>query len=291
MSKNHVGQTKGDRQSLTGRKNPRESLNFNGFKGFDAPKYTMVPDEVFDQLLPFLTGAELKILLYICRRTFGFKKDSDNISINQMLRGITTNDGRVLDRGVGVSKTALLKALKSLVAKNIIISVRRSSPEKGNEPTNYRLNFIDEPLGKEKDQGGVQKYTKPLVKKVIPQDTALQETVFKSVNVTSDNVDNSLNTILNNAIKKFPSNDLEDTGSETDFIVMAIMDVCGDRKSKGFYRRVAKLCPRDLIFQALSEAKDLKLTNQIKKTTGAAFNSIIQEKSKRAGIDLGLKKL
>jgi hypothetical protein len=44
-----------------------------------------------------LSGGELKVLLYICRRTFGFRKDSDSISLTQISKGITTKAGRVLD--------------------------------------------------------------------------------------------------------------------------------------------------------------------------------------------------
>src|SRR5688500_16170261 len=77
------------------------------FRGFRCPTYTMVPDELFDELLVELSGAELKTLLYIIRRTFGFKRDSDAISLSQMLRGIHTADGRTLDRGVGLSKPTL----------------------------------------------------------------------------------------------------------------------------------------------------------------------------------------
>src|SRR5687767_7777107 len=87
------------------------------FPGFRSPNYTMVPDEIFDQLLVELTGAELKVLLYIVRRTFGFKRESDTISLSQMLNGIATRDGRVLDRGVGLSKKTLLDALRSLAAR------------------------------------------------------------------------------------------------------------------------------------------------------------------------------
>ena len=49
------------------------------FPGFRSPNYTQVPDKVFDELLSELNLAELKVLLYIIRRTFGFKKSSDNI--------------------------------------------------------------------------------------------------------------------------------------------------------------------------------------------------------------------
>ena len=74
------------------------------FQGFRSPRYTQVPDEVFDEFMPHLSGAELKVLLYIIRRTFGFKKESDNISLQQLLHGITTAEGTVLDRGTGLSK-------------------------------------------------------------------------------------------------------------------------------------------------------------------------------------------
>ncbi len=112
------------------------------FTGFRSPNFTMVPDEVFDELLTELSGAELKVLLYIIRRTSGFKRDSDNISQSQMLHGIRTSDGRVLDHGAGVTKKTLLAALDGLEARNIIIRCRRQSMAKGNEATNYRLNVL-----------------------------------------------------------------------------------------------------------------------------------------------------
>ena len=56
------------------------------FPGFLRPTTTPVPDEVFDVLMDMLTGAELKVVLYICRRTFGFRKEADNISLTQMIR-------------------------------------------------------------------------------------------------------------------------------------------------------------------------------------------------------------
>src|SRR3954447_6851099 len=127
------------------------------FDGFRSPNYTMVPDELFDELLPDLTGAELKILLYITRRTFGFKRESDSISLSQMVRGLQTRDGRQLDRGAGLSKPTLLQALRSLEQKGIIETERRRSAEKGDEPTVYKLRFAN-------GVGG-QKFIPPVVKK------------------------------------------------------------------------------------------------------------------------------
>src|SRR5687767_7458895 len=93
------------------------------FDGIATPNTTPCPDVYFDQVFPQLKESELKVLLYIVRRTFGFKKNRDPISFNQFLRGITTRDGRVFDRGCGLSdKTTLSRALKSLEAMGVIVS-------------------------------------------------------------------------------------------------------------------------------------------------------------------------
>jgi len=128
------------------------------FRGYSSPNYTPVPDELFDEQLPDLSGAELKVLLYVIRRTFGFKRESDTISLSQMLNGLRTRDGRVLDRGVGLSKKTLLQAIKSLEEQAIILTERRRSPEKGDEPTSYRLNV--------RSQGGVEETPPPVGEKV-----------------------------------------------------------------------------------------------------------------------------
>ena len=111
------------------------------FAGVTSPNTTQVPDQYLDELLPELTGAELKVLLYITRRTFGFKKSSDEISLSQLLTGITTRDGKVLDRGTGLSKKTLLQAIRRLVTRGVIVTERRQSVARGYEPTRYRLHI------------------------------------------------------------------------------------------------------------------------------------------------------
>ena len=119
--------------------------NESEFRGFRRPNYTPVPDEIFDRLLPDLREAELKALLYITRRTFGFKKDSDAISLNQFLRGIRRRNGETVDRGCGVrDRTTLTKALRALEQKNIIISQKRVDERGESEITVYALCFVDD---------------------------------------------------------------------------------------------------------------------------------------------------
>jgi hypothetical protein len=155
------------------------------FRGYSSPNYTPVPDELFDEQLPDLSGAELKVLLYVIRRTFGFKRESDNISLSQMLNGLQTRDGRVLDRGVGLSKKTLLQAIRSLEEQNIILTERRRSQEKGDEPTSYRLHVRSDtsmeistpPVGGKLHHGGGEKTAPPPWRKNSPtQERVVQET-------------------------------------------------------------------------------------------------------------------
>jgi hypothetical protein len=112
------------------------------FAGFSTPNTTAVPDAFFDEVAPHLTEAELRITLYIIRRTFGFKKAVDAISFSQFLDGITTSDGRVLDRGCGLkSRGHLSKALKSLVAKGVIVAVKSQHRNGANAVSAYALHF------------------------------------------------------------------------------------------------------------------------------------------------------
>jgi phage replication O-like protein O len=112
------------------------------FPGFQFPNTTQIPNGVFDALMPHLSGGELKVLLYICRRTFGFRKDSDSISLTQIAHGITTKAGRVLDQGTGLSKRHVINALKALEKRNIITVTRKVDETGLNEVNTYSLNML-----------------------------------------------------------------------------------------------------------------------------------------------------
>ena len=125
-----------------------QGFNFEAFQGFNAPNTTPTPDLIFDQIMQELDEKELKVLLYIIRRTYGFKKSTDNISINQMVEGITKKDGTVLDKGTGLSKRSVQRAVQSLAAKNLIVVRQNFDATQGNLPSTFSLRSSHE--------GGVQ---------------------------------------------------------------------------------------------------------------------------------------
>jgi hypothetical protein len=105
------------------------------------PNSTQIPDVILDRWMAELSGAEFKVLLYIARRTYGFGKDSDAISLNQLARGIRRRDGTWLDRGTGLSRSGVKAACSSLIAKGLVIRAANIGKD-GKEPeeSTYRLN-------------------------------------------------------------------------------------------------------------------------------------------------------
>ena len=173
------------------------------YPGFAAPTYTQIPDEFFDEVMSHLTDAELRVILYIMRRTFGFKKPSDAISYTQFLRGIKTRDGRQLDEGCGLAGTTnLSRALKGLEEKGLIVAHRGQSTKGDHQTTIYALRFrlqtgvLTEreypPAGVltereyPTDQGSV-----PVLIEREQQETVLQQTENNRTDSSRDPVENS----------------------------------------------------------------------------------------------------
>src|SRR5262249_19631067 len=113
-----------------------------------------IPDVILDSWIAELSGGEFKVLLYIARRTYGFGKERDGISLTQMAQGITRRDGTVLDRGTGLSRASVARALKALEDRGII--VRQTTPSENGrefEENTYSITLNWEPSGGEGGPG------------------------------------------------------------------------------------------------------------------------------------------
>lgn len=113
------------------------------FDGFEPANTTPVPDVLFDELLSELSEAELKVLLYIIRRTAGFKKQTDAISLTQFQKGIRKRaTGEILDKGCGVKdRTTIIKALATLENMGCIESTKGNKPQGDKAVSSYRIRF------------------------------------------------------------------------------------------------------------------------------------------------------
>ena len=116
----------------------------DGFRGYRMPGYTQIPDQLLDEQLHILTHAELKVLLYIMRHTFGYKRDGDHLSARQIAEGISRRDGTRVDCGTGCGIATVRRVVKRL--ENLgLITVRRDQTQAGDADVNYySVRLIDQ---------------------------------------------------------------------------------------------------------------------------------------------------
>ncbi len=164
------------------------------------PTTTPLPDEIYDDWAPKLGEAELKVLLYIVRRTLGFGKGADAISLTQFINRIVTRDGRVLDHGCGIkSRPNVVRALKGLDDKGLIQVTKGTTTVGDKDVTVYALRWEGD--GQAPARGSVET-TLPwcrCVHKVVSQEN------YRSVAVTP----------TRNSVTKNSQQDSETTGART----------------------------------------------------------------------------
>jgi phage replication O-like protein O len=103
----------------------------------ERPNYTQIPNAILHEM-PNMKAGELRVLLAVCRQTFGFHKASDQLSLTQ------------LQRLTGMSRQGVVNALDGEYAQRFL-----ERTETGNSYT-YRIevvNEVDHPLVNEFDQG------------------------------------------------------------------------------------------------------------------------------------------
>ena len=124
---------------------PREGdggeIDWAAFEGIPAPSYTQVPDAILDWIGPSLSEGEYRVLLYIVRRTLGWRRYEDRISLDQIACGIVTRDGRRLDKGAGMSRSAVKRALRGLREKNLVLTHGNQDLDGGNGTNNVPSQY------------------------------------------------------------------------------------------------------------------------------------------------------
>lgn len=99
--------------------------------------YTKIPNEIIDNLCKInLTPYETRILFYLFRKTYGWHKDTDWISLSQF------------SKNLGIDRRAVHKRLKSLSSKGIITIFKgdRQHPEYGIEKNYEKWRGLPESI-------------------------------------------------------------------------------------------------------------------------------------------------
>jgi hypothetical protein len=76
------------------------------------------------------------------------------------------------------------------------------------------------------------------------------------------------------------------TPEELGYLTEEILNFCQDKKSLNFYKKVARMVPRNTIFRAISEARVADNMNETKKSKAAHFTYLIKRYAQEQGVDL-----
>jgi len=95
------------------------------------PNYTQVPNVVLDEYLPEATPAEAKVLLWLCRSTFGWHRDWTDSRYSSLAQIV---------KRTGLSKQGVINSLKALHSRQLVRW--RIDPETSAKA--YSLRLVDE---------------------------------------------------------------------------------------------------------------------------------------------------
>jgi len=124
---------------------PGFNLSFKG--------YSQLPNEWLDEIMQIDNVAEMKVVLYIYRHTWGFqeKKNSpDEPAKHDEIKAITTDefmhgrkkaDGTRMDRGTGLSNRSVIDGLRNAVKHGYILETVNDK-DKGRVVKSYALNIL-----------------------------------------------------------------------------------------------------------------------------------------------------
>jgi phage replication O-like protein O len=78
----------------------------------DEPNYTQIPNVILDEMAKDMGEAELRVVLAICRKTFGWHKVRDKISLSQ------------LEEMTGLSRPGVLNGIEACTRKGLVLRVK-----------------------------------------------------------------------------------------------------------------------------------------------------------------------
>lgn len=116
------------------------------FSGFDQPSenYSKLPHALISCLPEIETVAELKVVIYILRHTWGFSEYEapKKITTDEFMNGRKKRDGSRMDSGTGLSNNSVITGLEKAVEHGFIL-VDVDETDKARIEKHYKLSMSD----------------------------------------------------------------------------------------------------------------------------------------------------
>lgn len=118
------------------------------FSGFDEPtqNWSKLPHALVAALPLIETGAELKVILYILRHTWGFRDDEKRITLDEFESGRRRADGTRFDEGTGLSRPSIIDGLRRAETHGFI-NVEVDDSDAGRIRKIYSIRMRNVPAG------------------------------------------------------------------------------------------------------------------------------------------------
>lgn len=143
------------------------------------PNSFIIPNSVVDELMAEMSGVELKCYLFVIRKTKGWNKEFDAISLTQFIKF------------TGAGKTAVVDALKNLVELGLLVKktgVRNTSV--------YAINLFGNQTSSENEL--VQKVNSTSSESELVTSSESEHTKNNNINTTTKNKNNNTRTAKTN---------------------------------------------------------------------------------------------
>lgn len=115
-----------------------------GFDGFDSPQsnYFRMPNQWIELQVGITSLAELKVILYILRHTWGFHEYEKprHITTDEFIHGRKKKDGSRYDSGTGLSNRSVIDGLRKAVKDGFLV-VETDDRDKARIKKKYRLHM------------------------------------------------------------------------------------------------------------------------------------------------------
>lgn len=118
------------------------------FKGFETPKenYSKLPHALVGALPIFSSLAELKVVLYVLRHTWGYQEFAElkRITLDEFRSGRRRKDGSRMDQGVGMSENAIMDGLSRAIEHGFLVHDKYYRHRPGRPAGAYMLRISSE---------------------------------------------------------------------------------------------------------------------------------------------------
>jgi hypothetical protein len=216
------------------------------FSGFVVPtqNWFRMPNNWTDITAGMTTLAELKVVEYVLRHTWGFQEYgiSKRISIDEFMHGRRRQDGDRLDQGTGLSKPSVVEGLRTAVEHGYLIE-ERDDRDRGRIHKSFRLRMKDLAPDVKNLNRGVKEF---YIKGKESLHRSEKDTIERNLTVNGSYTTQS-------PVRQLP--DLDQPPEQTTVIAEEIVSQLGDQHSLRFYQLVAAKVPYHVIHRALGEIK------------------------------------